>query len=204
MIFTVLFLVLFFLTAGILTLFVFSVLIPSAKQQEDNENMQSYLLAPDEMKSQEKPRRQLRDTGLRAVVKCRPDKEFDGRRIEYNGLRDCRLFNELYQSEFDCLYQCIGFGSCVSCCPQQAIRIENGTAVVLAGCIGCGRCLEVCPKNVIELVPIENVDRTIRCCSSDGDTSCSSYKKTEKIEIPNRRILKCWRICYNIFYKNDR
>lgn len=201
MILTIVFLMLFFIAAGLLTLFVFSVFIPAIKQSDDE--MESYVFAPDELRPQENKKVKLADTGLRAVVKCSHSKEFSFKRLEYDGPKDCRLFNGIFQSEFDCLYQCIGFGSCVEQCPQQAITIVNNTAVVLAGCIGCGRCVSVCPKGVIELLPFQTVDRAIPCCAEDDDTSCTAYKKQEKNTVPERKIFKFWRICYNILYGKD-
>ncbi|MBO5137312.1 MAG: 4Fe-4S binding protein [Spirochaetaceae bacterium] len=204
MILTVVFLILFFILSGLLILFVFSVFIPSVNQSKTTDNLQTFLFAEDEVQSHKKHSsvNKLRDTGLRAVVKCSSQKTFSNQRLQYNDLRDCRVFNAMYETEFDCLWQCVGFGSCVSVCPQQAIIIENNTAVILTGCIGCGRCIEICPKNVIELVPKESLDSVIRCCADSGDTSCSDYKKIRKAEIPERNISKITKLCYNLFYGN--
>lgn len=200
MILSIVFLLLFFIVAVLLAVFVFSVFIPSVRQNDDG-GMQGYIFAPDEMRVFQQGKRSLSDTGLRAVVKCNSSKEFSSRRLDYTGLKDCRLFHDLYQSEFDCLYQCIGFGSCVAQCPQQAIRIQNGTALVTEGCIGCGRCVDICPKNVIELFPSAVADRTMLCCSEDDTTSCTAYRSAEKTPAPKRKIFKFWKICYRIFYK---
>jgi len=204
MIFSILFLLLFFVSVALIILFVFLVLIPSVNQQEGSVSMYEYLLAPDEKKKQKIQRNRLKDTGLRAVVKCSCEKQFAKQRLEYSGLKDCRLFNQLYQSEYDCLFQCIGFGTCVNSCPQQAIKIHNNTAVILKGCIGCGRCAEICPKNIIDMVPVETASSAIRCNAENGDTTCSDYKKIGKNEIPKRNIFKFWRLCYSIFYKENR
>lgn len=204
MIFSILFLLLFLISIILIILFVFLVLIPSVNQQEGVVSQYEYLLAPDERRNQKKLKQSLKDTGLRAVVKCSCHKTFEKQRLEYSGLKDCRLFNQLYQSEYDCLFQCIGFGTCVNQCPQQAIKIYNNTAVILKGCIGCGRCAEICPKNIIDMVPVETASRAIRCNAENGDTSCSDYKKIGKYEIPKRNIFKFWRLCYTIFFRENR
>jgi thioredoxin reductase (NADPH) len=50
--------------------------------------------------------------------------------------------------------RCIGSGSCVQVCPEQALGIINGKAVLTnaAACIGHGACLSACPVDAIKLV----------------------------------------------------
>ena len=50
--------------------------------------------------------------------------------------------------------RCIGSGSCVRACPEEAIGIINGKAVLTNGaaCIGHGACLTACPVEAIKLV----------------------------------------------------
>lgn len=53
-----------------------------------------------------------------------------------------------------CNYGCLGFGSCVKVCSNNAISIVNGVAVVDKNlCTSCGKCVKACPKNLIELRP---------------------------------------------------
>jgi thioredoxin reductase/ferredoxin len=50
--------------------------------------------------------------------------------------------------------RCIGSASCVRACPEQALGIINGKAVLTNGsaCIGHGACLSACPVEAIRLV----------------------------------------------------
>jgi len=50
--------------------------------------------------------------------------------------------------------RCIGSGSCAKACPEDAIGIINGLAVLknAAHCIGHGACLPACPFDAIKLV----------------------------------------------------
>lgn len=50
--------------------------------------------------------------------------------------------------------RCIGSGSCAKACPEDAIGIVNGKAVLknAAHCIGHGACLPACPFDAIKLV----------------------------------------------------
>lgn len=50
--------------------------------------------------------------------------------------------------------RCIGSGSCTRACPEQALGIVGGKAVLLdaSACIGHGACLAACPVDAIRLV----------------------------------------------------
>jgi thioredoxin reductase/Pyruvate/2-oxoacid:ferredoxin oxidoreductase delta subunit len=49
---------------------------------------------------------------------------------------------------------CIGSGSCVTACPEEALGLVNGKAVLKNGsaCIGHGTCMAACPIDAIQLV----------------------------------------------------
>lgn len=50
--------------------------------------------------------------------------------------------------------RCIGSGACARVCPEQALGIVNGKAVLInpASCIGHGACETACPMSAIQLV----------------------------------------------------
>jgi thioredoxin reductase (NADPH) len=50
--------------------------------------------------------------------------------------------------------RCIGSGACTKACPEQALGMVNGKAVLTnaAACIGHGACLAACPVEAIKLV----------------------------------------------------
>jgi thioredoxin reductase (NADPH) len=50
--------------------------------------------------------------------------------------------------------RCFGSGSCVSACPEGALGIINGKAVLInaSACIGHGACMAACPVDAIKLV----------------------------------------------------
>ncbi len=53
--------------------------------------------------------------------------------------------------------KCTGCGACVEVCPVQAIKIQNGKAVVDDRCIECGVCIPRCPENAILLPETEKL-----------------------------------------------
>lgn len=64
---------------------------------------------------------------------------------------------------------CTGCGRCVrQGCFVEALRMENGRAVISADCVGCGRCVEACPQHAIHLEVTDSsyVDNAIRHIST--------------------------------------
>ncbi len=45
--------------------------------------------------------------------------------------------------------ECLGCGACEEVCPQDAITIEDGIAVVSDDCVDCGACADECPNDAI-------------------------------------------------------
>ena len=93
---------------------------------------------------------------------------------------------------------CIGKGDCAAACPQRAITIMNGTAVISNFCIGCGKCIPLCPKGIIQLVD-KSVKKMVVCSNTDQPfTTCLSMQKEEIIEEPVKKYFKIWASCYRI------
>lgn len=160
---------------------------------------------------------------LRAVVRCNPERKVVKRGFFYDDVRDCRLFKEIYESDSECSYGCIGFGSCVNYCPQDAISIKNGTAVINSNCSGCGLCVDTCPNGLIQLIPKEQTHYV--ACASIGSnehikeicsTACTNCENCQKDAVTEEDAQKCpsgcilsyekkpakdfkfWQLCYNI------
>ena len=109
-----------------------------------------------------------------AFVRCKGSCDVTKNQGKYIGLQDCRtaVMNGIRTTECD--YGCIGLGSCVSVCPEHAIRVENGVAIVDdSKCVGCGLCAKTCPKGIIELVPEE---KKIRVACSNRDNGVTVKK----------------------------
>ncbi len=123
----------------------------------------------------------------RALVLCNPSKEKNPRLL-YNGIKNCALIASSYGSLTQNENDCIGFGDCVLACPQNAIVIQNGTALVTNECCGCGSCVDACPKNLIKMFP--KTQKTIQY-KNDGDGD-------HIIEIPRKKDFKFWRNWYKM------
>ena len=102
-----------------------------------------------------------------AFVRCKGDCNVTKTQGNYIGIDDCRsvVLNGL--SINDCDFGCLGLGSCVKVCNNDAIKVVNGVAVVDKNkCIGCGLCVKACPKGIIELVPETN-SVMVQCSNKD-------------------------------------
>lgn len=110
------------------------------------------------------------EVGVRKVafVKCQGDCDKTTVDYEYTGIEDCRMLSFVPNGgPKSCNYGCLGFGSCVTVCPFDAIHVENGIAVVdKEKCKACGKCIEVCPKKLIELIPYDS-KYAVACSSAD-------------------------------------
>ena len=115
-------------------------------------------------------------------------------KYEYDGIDDCIMASQLAgASSKACAYGCMGLGSCVKACKFDAIKIENGVAVVNPDlCVACGKCVSTCPKKIIDLVPKKKKVK-VQCSSKDmgkavmsvcsaGCIGCKICEKTCKFD----------------------
>ncbi len=103
-----------------------------------------------------------------AFVACQGDCDRTSRDYDYYGARDCRMMSFVPNGgPKSCNSGCLGFGTCVSVCPFDAIHVVNGVAVVdREACKACGKCIAVCPKKLISLVPYD-AELAVACSSKD-------------------------------------
>ena len=103
-----------------------------------------------------------------AYVKCVGNCDVAKNDYIYSGVKDCSMAALVPNGgPKSCNYGCLGFGSCVKVCGNNAISIVNGVAVVDKNlCTSCGKCVKACPKNLIELRPEKDI-ATVYCSSHE-------------------------------------
>lgn len=102
-----------------------------------------------------------------AFVRCNGNCNATSDKYNYTGTQSCAAVERFYNGKGSCRFGCAGFGDCVNVCDNDAIRIENGVAVINPiKCAGCGKCVAVCPNHLIFLRK-ETSLVAVRCSSCD-------------------------------------
>jgi len=126
---------------------------------------------------------------MTAIVLCLGDSDTSKTKLDYVGIDTCFAVKNLYQGKRSCTFGCMGYGDCVSVCPNDAICIEKGLARIdRRKCSGCAVCVKVCPTGVIIVEP-EPVHVAVRCKNTEKGavvrTKCSrgciGCKKCENV-----------------------
>lgn len=110
-----------------------------------------------------------------AIVGCNGTCDKCGNKCETYGIEDCYTASQLGTGPKNCEYGCMGLGSCVRACPENAITIIDGVANVDEDkCIGCGKCASTCPKKLIQIVPDKRI-AIVKCASKDKGIIVKNY-----------------------------
>lgn len=98
------------------------------------------------------------------------------KRSIYEGVKDCRAAVLAGGGDKSCIYGCLGYGTCVTVCPFDAIHMgSNGLPVVdEQRCTGCRKCETACPKKVIEVLPASKAV-IVACHSKDKGVDTRKY-----------------------------
>lgn len=102
-----------------------------------------------------------------AVLGCNGGRKVKDRFL-YQGIEDCVAANLVLGGQKECVFGCLGFGTCVAVCPFGAIRMSaEGLPVVDKDkCKACNKCVEACPKKLFSLVPVTH-NVYVACTSHD-------------------------------------
>ena len=111
-------------------------------------------------------------------------------RFQYNGLEDCIAANLVLRGQKECVYGCLGLGTCERVCPFGAISMSEQALPIVdfEKCRACGKCVEACPKGLFSLIPI-TAKVYVACNSHDlgRDTrvvcpvGCIACRKCEQV-----------------------
>lgn len=100
-----------------------------------------------------------------AFVRCSGNCNVTTHKYTYDGTLSCRSSNNYYSGSKVCTSGCLGYGDCVAVCPNNAISIKDGVAVVDARiCSGCGLCAKACPNALITIRSRKQIYEV--CCRS--------------------------------------
>jgi electron transport complex protein RnfB len=102
-----------------------------------------------------------------AVLHCNGGNKIKDRFV-YHGLKDCVAANLQLGGPKECVFGCLGLGTCAKICPFGAIKMSGeGLPIVDAQkCKACNKCVLICPKKLFTLVPITH-NVYIACASHE-------------------------------------
>lgn len=126
----------------------------------------------------------------RAYLMCGRNMAEAGTVFDYSGPEDCRSAALLYGGGKVCSGGCVGFGTCATICPVDAITMRGGIPVISTRlCTGCGLCVSICPKKILTL--IEDTPAAI------SKKQCAEYCMMDDLhfEVDREHCIKCG-ICF--------
>jgi len=90
-------------------------------------------------------------------------------KFSYDGIEDCVAANLVLGGQKECVFGCLGFGTCARICPFKAIEMSaEGLPVVDKNkCKACNKCVEVCPKKLFKLIAFTH-NVYVACSSHDS------------------------------------
>ncbi|MDR0804966.1 MAG: RnfABCDGE type electron transport complex subunit B [Oscillospiraceae bacterium] len=146
-----------------------------------------------------------------AFVACKGSIGIAADKYDYVGSPSCHAAVRYYGGAKQCAFGCAGFGDCTAVCPNNAITVVNGAAVVnTARCNGCGMCAKMCPQKIVFVRPLSA--KTLVACSSTATgkdtraackTGCIACRQCEKkcpekaVKIENNKAVIDHKLCKN-------
>ena len=126
-----------------------------------------------------------------AVVLCQGNSTNVGNKLDYAGVKSCKMAAQLFGGPKECTYGCLGMGDCVNVCSFNAVFICDGVARVNPDvCKACGMCVRTCPRSLIEILPYDRDFAYVFCKNKDKGVETRKNCKQGCLACT-----KCVRIC---------
>lgn len=89
-----------------------------------------------------------------AVLRCNGTCTNAPNKVDYEGVKICRIANRIATSRSGCPTGCLRLGDCVKVCKFDALHIDETTGLPKVDeekCTSCGACVNICPRNLFEI-----------------------------------------------------
>lgn len=91
-----------------------------------------------------------------AVLRCNGSCLNAPAKIDYNGIKFCRIANTISSGQSGCPDGCLRLGDCIKVCKFGALSLNPQTGLPQVDenkCTSCGACVNICPRNLFEIRP---------------------------------------------------
>lgn len=102
-----------------------------------------------------------------AVLLCNGTCQNAPDKIIYDGLKSCRVANDIMSGKSGCPNGCLRLGDCVKVCKFGALSLNPETGIPeidYQKCTSCGACVKRCPRGLFEIRPIEKGQQVYVAC----------------------------------------
>lgn len=133
-----------------------------------------------------------------AVLHCQGTCQNAPDKIEYLGLKSCRLASRVFVGRTGCPNGCLRFGDCAAICPFGAISIDEKTClpkVDAEKCTSCGNCVKICPRGLYKILPRGENDERVYVACSNKQKGAIARKNCKAACIA---CMKCTKICPDV------
>ena len=138
-----------------------------------------------------------------AVLKCNGSCQNAPDKVEYIGLKSCRLASRIFVGKTGCPNGCLRMGDCVRNCPFGALEINKVTGLPQVDpkkCTSCGACVRICPRGLYEIRPIGKNGVRVYVACSNTQKGALARKNCKAACIG---CMKCTKICPDIKVENN-
>ncbi len=133
-----------------------------------------------------------------AVLRCNGTCQAAPKKIDYDGLKNCRVANLVMIGETGCPDGCLRYGDCLSACQFGALTINAKTGLPQIDadkCTSCGACVKICPRHLFEIRPISDDNQQVFVACSNKQKGAQAKNNCHNACIACK---KCASLCADI------
>ena len=138
-----------------------------------------------------------------AVLHCNGTCQNAPDKVQYIGLKSCRLASRVFVGNTGCPNGCLRMGDCVRNCPFGAIELNKVTGLPQVNpdkCTSCGACVRICPRGLFEIRPMGKNGVRVYVACNNTQKGAQARKNCKAACIG---CMKCSKICPDVKVENN-